>query len=276
MPTTQNISLADTHAHLDMRRFDADRDEVIARAQAAGLNAIITVGIDPVSSRRAVELSHRHQVVWAAVGIHPQDSKQAPLTDINVITELAQNEKVIAIGEIGLDYYRDYAPREQQIKVFRQQLELAGDLRKPVIIHCRQAENAVLAMLQEWVERGGLPSSCGVGVIHCFNGTFETAQAYLNMGFYLGLGAYIGYPSSQTMHETIRQLPLDRLLIETDCPFLPPQSKRGERNEPAYVAETAKKLAEIKGISLETIAAQVYANTTKLFNLPRRQTPVTS
>jgi TatD DNase family protein len=173
---------------------------------------------------------------------------------------------VVAIGEIGLDYYREYAPHEHQIKVLQWQLALADEMQLPVIIHCRQAEKEIIDILSDWRMRQS-PSSRLPGVIHCFNGTLKLAENYLKLGFYISLGAYIGYPSSKDFREVVKQLPMDRLLIETDCPFLPPQSHRGQRNEPICVLEIAKELAKINGLSLEVVASQTSDNAKRLFGI---------
>jgi len=261
------IRLIDSHAHLDMSRFDADRDEVIGRASEAGVTRVINVGIDLASSQKAIETAQRYPVILAAVGIHPQEVKNISENEIGTLADLARKSAVVAIGEIGLDFYRDYAPHEQQIKALKLQLALADEANLPVIIHCRQAEQETITILTEWRAKHS-SSSRPPGVIHCFNGSLKLAKKYLQLGFYISLGAYIGYPSSRTFREVVKQLPLDRLLIETDCPFLPPQSRQGQRNEPAYVVETAKELANIKGMSLEGVAALTSANAERLFVIP--------
>ncbi len=260
------LELIDSHAHLDMPRFTADISDVIARANDAGVSRIVTVGIDLDSSRYAIELSRGYPGVSAAVGIHPEKSGDATAKDLRVIAELAQQRGVVAIGEIGLDFYhQDYPPQDRQVEVFRQQLELAHRLKLAAVIHARQAEEIIIPILKDWLKEHPTQRP---GVIHCFNSVLETARGYLEMGFYISLGGYIGYPSSRKFREVVKQLPLDRLLLETDSPFLPPQSRRGERNEPAYMVETAQTLADIKEVSLDELVAITTANTQKLFNLP--------
>jgi len=260
----QNLTFIDTHAHLDMEHFDADRESVIERARVAGLTGIVTVGIDMASSGQAIALAESHPGIWAAVGIHPQEAGKCRPDDIEKLAGLATSPGVAAIGEIGLDFFRDYAPHAAQLALLERQLELASRLKLPVVIHCRSAEHTLLPLLSAWTGRGGLPSP---GVIHCFSGNLETAETYLGMGFYISLGGYIGYPSSKELRQVIRSLPLDRLLLETDCPFLPPQSRRGQRNEPAYLVETAGYLAEIKGLGIAEAAAVTTANAVRLFKL---------
>jgi TatD DNase family protein len=261
------IRLIDSHAHLDMSRFDADRDEVIQRASEAGVTSIINVGIDLASSKKTSDMAQRYPTVLAAVGIHPQEAKDISEKDINVLSKLSRKPRVVAIGEIGLNFYREYALHEKQIKVLQRQLSLARTVNLPVIIHCRQAEKEMVTLLTDWRARQN-PTSRPPGVIHCFNSDLELANTYLKLGFYISLGAYIGYSSSKAFREVVKQLPMDRLLIETDSPFLPPQSHRGERNEPAYVVETAKELAAIKGLSFEVVAGTTSINAKRLFGIP--------
>jgi TatD DNase family protein len=257
-------NLIDSHAHLDMARFEADRAEAIRRAAQAGVNRIVNVGIDLPSSRQAIELARKHSEVIPAVGIHPQETKGITTQDVDDLAKLAVIPGVVAIGEIGLDFYRDYSPHPKQIEVLQQQLELAARLKLPIIIHCRQAEEAIQPLLEEWLAKYPVSRP---GVIHCFNGDLASARTYLGMGFFIALGAYIGYPSSKDLREVIKQLPLEELLVETDSSFLPPQGLRGQRNEPAYVVEAAKELARIKGVSLMSIAKVTTENAMKLFNL---------
>jgi len=259
------IRLIDSHAHLDMSRFDADRDEVIQRAAQSGVTRVINVGIDLASSQKTIEMAQRYHAFLAAVGVHPQECTRITEKDVTALSHLARRPQVVAIGEIGLDFYREYAPHEHQIKVLQWQLDLADKVQLPVIIHCRQAEKEMLEVLTDWRARHS--STKSAGVIHCFNGTLKLAENYLNLGFYISIGAYIGYPSSKAFREILKYLPMDRLLIETDCPFLPPQSRRGERNEPGYVVETAKELAEINGLSLEVVASHTLDNTKRLFGI---------
>lgn len=260
------MRLIDSHAHLDTPRFDADRNEVIQRAAQSGVARIINVGTDLASSQKSIDMAQQYAAILAAVGIHPQESTNISEKDIAALAILSQQPKVVAIGEIGLDFYRDYAPHEQQIKVLKWQLALADERQLPVVIHCRQAEKEIVTILNDWRARHG-SSTKSAGVIHCFNGSLELAEMYVKLGFYLSLGAYIGYPSSKGLREVIKALPMDKLLIETDCPFLPPQSLRGQRNEPAYVVEAAKALSEIKGTSLEVVASYTTSNSKQMLRI---------
>jgi len=262
------VRLIDSHAHLDMSRFDTDREKVIQRAAQSGVTTIINVGIDLASSQTAIELAQRYPaIILATVGIHPQESARITGKDIAALSNLSRKSRIVAIGEIGLDFCRDCAPHYQQIEVLQWQLALADEMQLPIIIHCRQAEKEMVTTLTDWHASHG-SSSVPSGVIHCFNGSLELANNYINLGFYISLGAYIGYPSSKSLREVIKALPMDKLLIETDCPFLPPQSRRGQRNEPAYVEETATELGLIKGLSLEVVADCTTANAKQIFRIP--------
>jgi len=259
------LSIVDTHAHLDMAPFNKDRNEVIARALDSGVGTIVTVGIDLESSQRAIELAESHSEVLAAVGFHPNDAAGVRESDIDNLAGIANHSRVVAIGETGLDFYRDKSPREVQLRVLKWQLELAVKLDLPVIIHCRQADRDMLALLRNWTSSHKRPGGKPVGVIHCFSGDIDTARQYLDMGFFISLGAYIGYPSLIHMRSVIKSLPPDRLVVETDSPFLPPQSHRGKRNEPAYLPLTVRLLADIRQVSPETIARETTRNARYLF-----------
>ena len=247
-----------------MPHFNDDRAEVIERAWSSGIGAIINVGIDLASTQEAIKLAEAYSGVFATAGFHPHNVTSVGEPDIAKLAQLAGHPRVVAIGEVGLDFYRDYSPRETQLKTLKWQLELAVKLGRPVIIHCRQAEGDLIPLLQDWVSsHEGHP----VGVIHCFNGDAATARRYLDMGFFISLGAYIGYPRSRDMRDVIKDIPRDRLLVETDCPYLPPQNRRGKRNEPSYLPLTVTALAEICQVSPETIAAKTTENARRLFRL---------
>jgi TatD DNase family protein len=254
------IEIIDTHAHLDMPEFDQDREEVINKAREKGVSTIVTIGINMESNRRAVKLAEQYPFVLAGIGIHPQDSRGIQHDDIAALSELASHPRVVAIGETGLDFFRDHAPHEDQIQALLWQLEVAQKTGLPVIIHCRQAQETILPILEKWA--GSFKPAQGKprGVLHCANVDTRTAEKYIEMGFYFSLGAYIGYPSSRALRETIRVLPLETIMFETDCPFLPPQKLRGKRNEPSYTLATLEVLSEIKQISPEEIAGQTTLN----------------
>lgn len=248
--------LIDTHAHLDLPQFDRDREEVIARARGAGIG-VITVGIDLESSAAAVRLADEYGV-YAAVGIHPHEAKRYS-DDLEGtlarLEELAQDKRVVALGEMGLDYYRNYSPREAQLKLFRAQLELAAGLGKPVIVHNRQADGDILALLK----------GIGVrGVVHSFSSPMEVAEELLRLGFYLGFSGPVTFPRA-AQRELIRRVPLERVLVETDAPYLTPAPYRGKRNEPAYVRYVAQAIAELRGLAEEKVARQTTENAGRLF-----------
>ena len=264
--TKTNLYMVDTHAHLDMNVFDKDRDDVIFRAKEANVNNIISVGTNLESSKKAIGLAEKYPEILAAVGFHPHDSAKVGKAEIEELKDIANHPEVVAIGEIGLDFYRDYSPREKQIQTVRLQLDLATQLGLPVIIHCRQAEREILKLLCDWVFLNRNSQKQRLGVIHCFSSDKDALRQYLDMGFYISLGAYIGYPTSK-LHNVISDIPDDRLLVETDCPFLPPQNYRGRRNEPAYISLTIEVLSKIKNQPYEQVIQKTTNNANFLFHL---------
>lgn len=256
-------SLIDTHAHLDNEQFNADRDEVIARAHANGISHILTIGCDLDSSQQSVAIAKANPCIYAAVGIHPHDAAQVDDFVLDQLRNLATNpdNKVVAIGEIGLDFYRDRSPRDIQRQVFRQQIQLARELNLPIIVHDRDAHDEVLAILQE-TNAGEIG-----GVLHCFSGDLVMAKACLDLGLHLSFTATVTYPKNEPAREIISKLPVDRLLIETDCPYLAPQSRRGKRNEPALVRSVAETIASVKGLTEEDVARITSLNAFRLFGI---------
>jgi TatD DNase family protein len=250
-----------------MPTFNKDRTSVIDRAQNAGVSTIITVGTDLKSSQKAIKLAENHSEVIATVGIHPHHATAVRKEDITNLARIASHPRVVGIGEMGLDFFRNYSLREVQLQVLKWQLELAVELDMPVIIHCRQADKELLPLLRDWASHYKRLKRQLRGVIHCFCGDIDTARQYLAMGFFISLGAYIGYPTATNMHNVIRNIPRDRLLVETDSPYLPPQSQRGQRNEPAYLPLTVEILAKIRQVSPEIIARETTKNALKLFRL---------
>ncbi len=267
--TTPDVSIVDSHAHLTASEFDEDRADVIARARDAGVGTIITVGTELESSRAAIALAEQHPGILVVAGFHPHGADSVSREGITALGELAQHTKVVAIGEIGLDFHRDYSPRERQREVLRWQLALTAELGLPIVVHCREAHEEMLPILREWTRNLGASLTSPPGIIHCFVGDTELARKYLDMGFYLSLAAYIGYPSSRYAHDTIRAIPSDRLLVETDCPFFAPQRIRGKRCEPAYVRDTVVELARIRGVTLETVARETTQNAQRLFGIAK-------
>lgn len=260
--------LIDSHAHLDSSDFDADRRQAVERAGAEGVRLIVNPGADLPSSRKAVELAAHNWdgvEIYAAVGVHPHDAGTLDAGALDELRRLAQDgPKVVAVGEIGLDYYRDLSPRSQQRRAFESQLALAQELRLPVIVHDRDAHDDLIAILEAWLK--GAPEPPGV-VLHCFSGDVALAEKSLALGFYLGVGGPVTYRNARKLPEVVQAAPLERLLLETDCPYLPPHPHRGKRNEPAYVALVAEEVARIKGKPVEEVAAVTTANVQKFFKL---------
>lgn len=249
-----------------MAEFDRDRDAVVARAREAGVKVIVNAGRHLASSRESVLLAERYPEVHAAVGFHPHDAAAMEEADLAHLEKLAQSPKVVALGEMGLDFYRNRSPREVQIAVFEKQLHLASQCRLPVIIHSRQAHEATLDLLTRWLShRGDTPQA--PGVMHCFSGDAAQATAYLKMGFYLSFAGSITY-QERLIAEAIEVVPLERLLVETDSPFLTPHPNRNRRNEPSHVRQVIQKIAEIKGLPTEQVGLETAANTVRLFRLP--------
>lgn len=252
--------LIDTHAHIEMRAFDADRDDVIRRAGEAGIDAIVTVGTNLQDCRKAIAIAGRYDQVYAAIGIHPHDVNGIDGDTYHLIRKLACQPKVVAYGEIGLDFFRNRSPRSDQIRCFGEQLELAAELDLPVIIHDREAHTETLEMLSGWKGRKG-------GIVHCFSGDATMAGKCLDLGFFISVPGPVTYPKSERLLDVVRQVPLDRLLVETDAPYLSPHPRRGQRNEPAYVVYTARKVAETKGLPIEEVAAATTRNAKAVFGL---------
>lgn len=258
--------LVDTHLHLDFHQFDDDRDAVVERAAEAGVTQMITIGTDLATSRAALALAERYPGVFAAVGVHPNDSadwsrRQARST----LRTMATSPKVVAIGEIGLDYYWEKVPPDYQARVFRDQLDLAAELGLPVVIHDREAHADLMTILRQWVS--DVTPQRAAGVLHCFSGDRAMAKEALELGFFLGIDGPITYKNARELQALVATLPLDRLLIETDAPFLTPQPYRGKRNEPAYIVEVARKVADLQGCPFDAVATQTTANARALFGL---------
>ncbi len=256
----------DSHCHIDGAEYDADREDVISRAHDAGVTTMLNVGTgDPHSGafERAVELAEKHQDIYAAVGVHPHDAKLFDERAEQRLLDLAkQSQRVIAWGEIGLDYHYDHSPREVQREVFRQQLRRARSLELPVIIHSREADDDTIAILREELTDHGRG-----GVMHCFGGSLLMAKSAIELGFFISFAGNLTFKKAPDLREIARQLPLDRLMIETDCPYLTPVPFRGKRNEPARVVETARCLAELHGKELEEIGRVTSENFAKLFGV---------
>ena len=262
--------LIDSHAHIDMPEFNRDRDQVLARARQQGVSVIINVGVDLASSRVSLKIAQRSPDIFTTVGFHPNSTHKMKEGDLSLLGELAGNSRVVAIGEIGLDFYRKSSPRQRQLEVFQQQLELAAELGLPVVIHCRNAHKEALDIITPWAKSISHSAgySHGVGVMHCFSGGMKLAQRYIELGFMISLAGPVTYPSAREGVEVARELPLDKLLVETDSPFLAPQLHRGRRNEPSYVSLIVDKIAQIRNISADLVAQTTAQNAIRLFRLP--------
>ena len=256
----------DSHAHIDGTEFDSDRENVIQRARDAGVSAILNIGTgDPHSGalERAVELAEAHADIYTTIGIHPHDARLFDDKAEQLIIKLkTQSSRVIAWGEIGLDFHYDNSPRDVQMKVFQRQLQLADEANLPVIIHTREAEAETIEILKSHGAGGYLP-----GIMHCFSGGSWLAQQAIDLGFYISFSGIVTFKKAEELRTIAKQLPLDRLLIETDCPFLAPVPYRGKRNEPAYVVEVARCLADLHGVSVDDMGRITAANFTRMFRL---------
>jgi len=253
--------LIDSHAHLGMRQFDRDRYEVIQRAIDVEVDLIFTVGTDIRDCRRAIEIARRNERVFAIIGIHPHNAKDVDEGTFTDLKTLSGDGKVKAIGEIGLDFFRNLSPKDVQIARFRQQIDLAKELGLPIVVHARDAQKEVLTILRE-EEAGEIG-----GVFHCFSGDYDMARSCIDLGFSLSIPGTITFKNSSELREVIKRIPLDQILVETDCPFLTPMPFRGKRNEPAYVKITAMKLAEVKGLPFDEVARITSKNAKRIFRL---------
>lgn len=259
------MRLVDTHAHLDFDQFSGEEEQVVERARAAGVDRIITVGTTLERSRQAAALAERFEGVSASVGVHPHDAAAVTAEAVAALRELAARPEVVAIGEIGFDFHYPDGPDEAvQERALRSQAEIAIAQGLPLIIHSRQAEAQTLACLPGIAQalKRDWP-----GVVHCFDGSAEFATRILEAGFLISCTAIVGYPKNDALRIVIKEVPLDRLMIETDCPFLAPQERRGQRNEPAFVVSTAEKIAELKDIPIDEVATATTRNAARLFGL---------
>ncbi|RJP59662.1 MAG: TatD family deoxyribonuclease [Deltaproteobacteria bacterium] len=251
--------LVDSHAHLDLPEFDDDRSEVIKRAKESGIDYILNIGINSESCSKAIKLADSYDFIYASIGIHPHDAKDVDENTYAVLKSLANNKKVLAFGEIGLDFYRNLSPKGIQIKRFREQINLANELKLPVIIHNRDAHKETLKILKEEGAK-----NLG-GIIHCFSGNYSMAKSCIDMGFYISIPGTITFPKAGELQEIVKKLPLSKIMIETDCPFLTPVPYRGKRNEPSFVRYVAEKIASLKDTSLEEVAEITSQNFRSLF-----------
>lgn len=251
----------ESHAHYDDARFGADREAVLKKVRNAGVGCIINAASSMNSSRLSLELAKSHEIVFTSVGVHPHDVQGMKESDLEILLAMSAFDKVVAIGEIGLDYYYDTAPREIQKLWFREQIKLAVDLDMPLIIHSRDAAQDTFDLLIE-----GNGQAVG-GVIHCFSGSVEMAQKYVDLGYYIGIGGVVTFKNAKKTIEVVEAIPLDRLLVETDAPYLSPVPHRGKRNDSSYIPEIITKIAEIKGITPKEVEDATWENGKRLFRL---------
>ncbi|PWT92818.1 MAG: TatD family deoxyribonuclease [Proteobacteria bacterium] len=258
------MDLIDSHAHIDFPQFAEDRGAMLGRARAAGVNALLAVGTGPGPEQldAAIPYAEQYEWIFTSVGIHPHEAKEVTPEHLDQLAELAKHPKVIAWGEIGLDYFYDHSPREVQQRVFREQMALARQAKLPIIIHCRDAWADCLEMIEQEWRSSGLG-----GILHCFSSTLEHATRGVDMGFLISFAGNSTYPKAQNLRDVAKTLPLEKLLIETDAPYLAPQPYRGKRNEPAYVAEVARTLATVRNLAPEEVAAATADNFRRFFRL---------
>ena len=256
------MRLFDTHAHLHFSDFAEDLDAVLDRARAAGVRGMVTIGTDRETNGAVVDLAKRLPDVWATVGIHPHDAGEAAEADFEALERVAREEpRVVGFGEMGLDFFRNLSPPDAQRQAFRRQIDIARRVRKPLVIHCRDAYDETLALLAE--ERAGETG----GVMHCFSGDVEIARRCLDLGLYISLAGPVTYKNARALPDVARFVPEDRLVVETDCPYLPPTPHRGKRNEPAFVALTAALVAELRKDDAERLCDALTANAATLFRI---------
>ena len=251
-------NIFDSHAHYDDRRFSDDRHELLCSMERNGVVGITNIGCDMKSSYASVDLANRYDFVYATVGIHPHDAKSFTSKDLSLLEDMSKAKKVVALGEIGLDYHYDFSPRDKQKKVFESQLELATDTDMPVVIHSREATADVMELLVKY-------KPCGI--VHCFSGSVETAKIVLSLGMYLGFTGVVTFPNAKKVAEVLKICPLDRLVIETDCPYMSPQPFRGQRCDSTMLSYVAERIAEIKGIGVQEVIDHANINTKRVYGI---------
>jgi TatD DNase family protein len=261
--------LVDSHCHLQDPKLKADVDAVVARALEAGVTAMVTIGYDMPSSRRAIEIADSYECVYATIGVHPHDAKTLRPKDVDELARLADSAKVVGIGEIGYDFYRNLSPREEQERAFRAQLELARSLSLPVVIHARDADEETYQALAEYEAQAlpDWPKDRPLGIMHCYAGDLPLALRYIELGFVISIAGTVTYPNAERLRAVAGGIPLRWMAVETDAPYLPPQAMRGKRNEPAYVAETARFVAELRGCTASEVCDRTATTAAWLFGL---------
>ena len=257
--------LVDSHCHLDFKDFDADRDDVLARAKAAGVDLMVTISTKITEAEKIIALAETSDALVCSVGIHPHEAGREPKTDAAQLVALAEHEKVVGIGETGLDYFYEHSPRDAQQRNFRAHIEACRESRLPLIVHARDADEDTADILEDEMGKGDYP-----GLIHCFTAGPDLARRALDIGFYISISGIATFKNATELRETIQSIPLERLLVETDAPFLAPVPHRGKRNEPSFVADTAAILADLKGVSTEELARITSDNFFTLFSKAKR------
>lgn len=252
--------LIDSHAHLDDEKFDLDREYLIENLKKNGIELVVNVGADMESSRKSVNLANLYDNIYAVVGFHPHAAKEMTDESLKEIENLSKDKKVLAIGEIGLDYHYDNSPRDIQRRCFKRQIRLAKRLDMPIVVHTREADRDTLEILKE--ESQGLR-----GIIHCFSSDRAQLEEYLKLGFFIALGGPLTFKKTDELKEVAKVVPIEKLLVETDAPYLAPHPYRGKRNEPMFVKQTANLIAELKGMTIEDLTLQTNKNTKKIFNI---------
>ncbi len=270
--------LIDTHTHVQFGEFDRDREATLERAWQAGLEAIVVLGVDAASSEAAIALAEGDLRLYATVGWHANVAASLDHEGRRRLRELTQHPRVVAVGEIGLDFYRNLSPREDQVRVLEEQLALAAERRLPVAVHCRDAHDQMYPILKRWAKKARPLFGEGrlLGVMHYFSGDLELARRYVDMGFLISIHTCVTYPTSDRLREVVAGLAMDHLVLETDSPYGAPQSQRGRRNEPAYVAEAAMRVAEVRGLTPEAVALRSGENAVRLFGLRPTQASASS
>ena len=264
------MELIDSHAHIDFPQFAEDRDAMLERARAAGVTTLVAIGTGPGPEKldAALPYAEQHDWIYTTVGIHPHEAKEVTQSHLDELARLAKHPKVVAWGEIGLDYFYDHSPRDVQAKVFREQMALSKAAKKPIVIHCRDAWPDCMRIIEEeWISSG-----LG-GILHCFSSSLEDAKRGIDIGFMISFAGNATFPKAQNLRDIAKALPLENILIETDAPYLAPIPYRGKRNEPAYVAEVAKMLASVRNLSTEEAAAATTENFRRFFGLTRPHMP---
>lgn len=252
--------LIDSHAHLDMGNYNEDLEQVIERAVRGGISRIITIGIDLESSYRALEIAEKYDFIYSTVGYHPHDADKVTGKKLEELKDLAKAPKVVAWGEIGLDFFKNRSEKDRQVDIFKTQLKIASELDLPVIIHNRDADDEIFRILNE-------QGSTLKGVIHCFSGDYDAAVSFIDMGFYISIPGIVTFKNAEKLRQVAAGIPIERMLVETDAPFLAPVPERGKRNEPLFVKYTAMAIAQLRGMDFEELASKTTENCKKLFGI---------